>query len=84
MRITLWRSRYRQMDADPLSGAVPKGIPNEDPRAARYFARAGRINAIAAEMGYESLEHAIIAGRMREIFQRVSPPASDAAEGAHL
>jgi AraC-like DNA-binding protein len=54
------------------------------PRAARYFARAGRINAIAAEMGYESLEHAIRAGRMREIFQRVSPPASDAAEGAHL
>ncbi len=50
MRITPWRSRYRQMHADPLSGAVPKGVPNEDPRAARYFARAGRINAIAAEM----------------------------------
>jgi len=39
MWITLWRSRYRQMDADPLCGAVPKGVP-----ARRAVLRQGRAH----------------------------------------
>jgi hypothetical protein len=82
MKVTLWKSGYLKAKADPLANAVPKSVPKEDPRAARYLAKAHRFNAVATELGYESLEHAIKAGRMREIFARVSASTpTDAADG---
>jgi len=49
-------------------------IPPEserDPRAVRYFSLAASYNAVAAEMGYASLEHAVKAGQMPELLRRV-------------
>ncbi len=82
MKLTVWKSAYLKAKADPFADLVPKSVPKDDPRAARYFAKAERFNAIAAELGYLSLEHAIRAGRMREIYARVSAAQpSDAPPG---
>ena len=58
---------YRPSSESPSSDSTPV----LDPRAARYFAMAARYNTAAEELGYLSLEHAVRAGRMPDILQRV-------------
>ena len=47
-----------------------------DPRTAPHFARAARCRALAAAMGWRSLEHAVRAGQMPELLRRVAPSAA--------
>jgi hypothetical protein len=57
------------------SGAAALPSPTHplvDPRAERYFAIAARYNAAAADLGYQSLEHAVRAGKMPDVLRRAS------------